>query len=137
MDSKLRIKLYSLTIDCKEPRELGKFYAALLRWELGSNDEEYAWAYPPGTQQGEYPCVVFQRNADFVPPVWPDEPGSQQQMAHMDIAVDDLEKAVRHAVACGATVASTQYSKDWTVMIDPSGHPFCLCLIKHIFSDTE
>ena len=137
MKDDLKLKLYSLTIDCKDPRALGSFYAKLLGWELGYHDEEYAWVYKPGTQQGAYPCVMFQRNEDFVPPVWPDEPGAQQQMAHLDIAVNTLESSVHHAILCGATEAQTQYSEDWRVMIDPAGHPFCLCQMKHIFTETE
>lgn len=33
----------------------------------------------------------------------------QQQMAHLDFAVNDLEKAVQHAVRCGAAVAEEQF----------------------------
>jgi len=51
-------------------------------------------------------------------------------MAHLDFAVNDLEKAVSHAVNCGAIVADTQYSNEWRVMLDPAGHPFCLCEMK-------
>ena len=136
MDNGLKIKMYSFTMDCKEPHELGKFYAALLAWEIGFEDEEYAWVYAPGTQQGAYPCILFQRNPEYKPPVWPDEPEAQQQMAHVDVAVNDLEKAVRHAIHCGATVADTQFSDGWRVMFDPAGHPFCLCLMKHIFDES-
>ena len=62
-----------------------------------------------------------------LPPVWPEEPGAQQQMAHLDFVVqkDEMHQAVAHAVACGAKVAETQFSDHWTVMIDPEGHPFC------------
>jgi len=35
MNNELKIKMYSFTLDCKEPRELVKFYAALLEWEIG------------------------------------------------------------------------------------------------------
>ncbi|MCD7899359.1 MAG: VOC family protein [Bacteroides sp.] len=137
MDNELKIKMYSFTVDCIEPHELGKFYAALLNWEIGFNDEEYAWVYPPGTQQGEYPGITFQRNPEYKPPVWPTEPEAQQVMAHIDIAVNDLEKAVQYAIDCGATMAETQFSDGWRVMFDPAGHPFCLCLIKHIFPTNE
>ena len=136
MDNELKIKPYSFTMDCTEPLALGKFYAALLAWEIGSNNE-YAWVYKPGARQGETPCIMFQRNPDYKPPVWPEEPGAQQQMAHMDVAVNDLETAVRHAIHCGATVAPTQFSDEWTVMFDPAGHPFCLCLMKQVFEAND
>jgi predicted enzyme related to lactoylglutathione lyase len=133
MDSELKIKMYSFTIDCKDPNELAKFYAALLKWEIAFIDEEWACVYAPGTKQGAYPGILFQRNLEYNPPVWPDEPDAQQQMAHLDFVVNDLEKAVQHAIHCGAKISDKQFSKDWTVMFDPAGHPFCLCLMESIF----
>ncbi|MFP3152961.1 VOC family protein [Lachnospiraceae bacterium ZAX-1] len=130
MDDKLKIKLYSFTVDCKNPHELAKFYAELLKWEIMFFDEEYACVGAPRAQQGTYPGITFQRNSQYKPPVWPEELEAQQQMAHIDFAVNDLEKAVQYAVRCGATVADAQFSENWRVMIDPDGHPFCLCQMK-------
>ena len=47
-------------------------------------------------------------------------------MEHLDFAVDDLPAAVARAVSLGARVADEQFTQDWTVMLDPEGHPFCL-----------
>lgn len=132
MDNELKIKLYTFTVDCPEPYELAKFYAALLRWEIPFHDEDWACVGAPGTGQGTYPGIMFQRNPEYVPPVWPEEPEAQQQMAHLDFVVNDLEKAVQYAVECGATIAQEQFSDGWRVMFDPAGHPFCLCLMKEI-----
>ena len=137
MGDELKIKMYALTLDCRDPHELAKFYAALLGWEIPFYDGEYACVGAPGAKQGAYPGIMFQRNPAYKPPVWPLEPDAQQQMAHIDFAVNDLGKAVEHAIHCGATVSATQFSDDWSVMFDPSGHPFCLCLIKHIFTLDE
>ncbi len=132
MDNELKIKMYSFTLDCLNPHDLAKFYAALLKWESGYIDEGWACAYAPGTNQGEYPGMLFQQNAEYKPPVWPEEPEAQQQMAHIDFAVNDLAKAVEHAIHCGATIADEQFSDDWRVMLDPAGHPFCLCQMNAI-----
>ena len=132
MNEDLKIKLYSFTIDCKDPYELAKFYGVLLQWEAMQIDEDWACVYAPGTGQGGYPAMLFQRNSEYVPPVWPAEPEAQQQMAHMDFAVNDLENAVQHAISCGATVAKAQFSDHWRVMFDPAGHPFCLCAMKPV-----
>jgi hypothetical protein len=132
MDNELKIKMYSFTVDCKEPLELAKFYGALLSWEVMFLDEEYSCVYAPGTNQGAYPSMLFQQNLEYEPPVWPAKPEAQQQMAHMDFAVNDLEKSVQHAIQCGATIADEQFSNDWRVMLDPAGHPFCLCQMKAI-----
>ena len=48
---------------------------------------------------------------------------------HLEIAVDDLEASVAHAVAQGATLAGFQPQEDVRVCLDPAGHPFCLYLI--------
>lgn len=132
MDDELNIKVYSFTVDCKDTHELAKFYAKLLKWEILLIDEEYTIVYPPGTRQGTYPGITFQRNPDYKPPVWPQQPESQQQMAHLDFAVNDLEKAVQYAIHCGATIADEQFSDNCRVMFDPAKHPFCLCQLKSI-----
>jgi predicted enzyme related to lactoylglutathione lyase len=124
--------MYALTLDCKDPYELAKFYAALLKWEIPFHDEEYVVVSPPGTNKGEYPCITFQRNPEYNPPVWPEEPEAQQQMAHIDFAVNDLEKAVQYAIHCGAAIADQQFSDGWKVMFDPAGHPFCLFMSNEI-----
>ena len=132
MDHELKIKMYSFTLDCKEPHVLAKFYGELLQWEVAILDEQWACVYAPGTKQGAYPGILFQKNLEYEPPVWPEKPNMQQQMAHLDFAVNDVEKSVQHATQCGATRAVDQYSKDWSVMFDPEGHPFCLCQMKSI-----
>jgi hypothetical protein len=132
MKDELKIKMYSFTIDCVSPQELAKFYAALLEWNVVFSDEDYAAVAAPDTKQGEYPGILFQRNPEYLPPVWPEEAEKQQQMAHMDFIVNDLEKSVEHALHCGATVAKAQFSDHWRVMLDPAGHPFCLCQMKEI-----
>jgi hypothetical protein len=47
-------------------------------------------------------------------------------MMHLDIEVDDLDAAGKHATACGATLAEYQPQQDVRVYLDPAGHPFCL-----------
>lgn len=130
MNESLKIKLYSFTMDCKNPYELAQFYEKLLHWEIPFYNEDFACICPPGAKQGEYPGITFQKNPAYLPPVWPDCPGAQQQMAHLDFSVDNLEASVQFAKQCGATVAESQFSNRWTVMLDPAGHPFCLCQIN-------
>lgn len=137
MDQGQNIKLYAVTLDCKDPYELAKFYAALLQWEIPFRDADWACVGAPGAAQGAYPGITFQRNPAYVPPVWPEEPGAQQQMTHLDFAVKDLEQAVAFAVKCGAAVAKEQFSDGWRVMIDPAGHPFCLCQMKEMMESPQ
>lgn len=126
MDKQPRIKLYSAVIDCADPDALAAFYAQLMDWLVVFSTEEYVVVGAPGMPQGGYPGLTFQRDPDYVPPVWPGKPGDQQTMEHLDFAVDDLPAAVARAVSLGARVADEQFTQDWTVMLDPEGHPFCL-----------
>ncbi len=137
MDEGLKVKMYAFTIDCVNPYELAEFYAKLLHWEIAYHDEDWACLGAPGTGQGAYPGITFQRNPEYEAPVWPGKPGEQQQMAHLDFAVNDLEEAVRYAVECGASVAEEQFSDGWRVMFDPAGHPFCLCMMKEIMDGKD
>jgi hypothetical protein len=49
-------------------------------------------------------------------------------MMHFDFQVGDLDAAVADAVALGATPAAEQPRENVRVLLDPAGHPFCLCL---------
>lgn len=131
------IKLYAVTIDCKEPLELAKFYAKLLHWEIPFSDENFACLSAPNTKQGAYPGINFQKNPDYIPPVWPEKDKFQQQMAHLDFVVSDLKTTVKYALECGATLAKEQFSENWTVLFDPSGHPFCLCEMKSVMESND
>lgn len=128
-----KIKVFSYTIDCQDTVALASFYAKLLDWEVLFADAEWSGVAPHGTKKGAYPGLLFQYNEDFVPPIWPEVEGQQQQMAHIDFAVKDLESSCQHALDCGARLAEQQFSTDYTVFYDPAGHTFCLCLIEDAF----
>ena len=51
-------------------------------------------------------------------------------LIHLDIGVADLEAGTTWAVEAGATLADYQPQQGVHVMLDPSGHPFCLFLDK-------
>lgn len=56
-------------------------------------------------------------------------PGEQTSTMHLDLGVDDLDAAVAWAIECGATPAAVQpRPTEHRVMLDPDGHPFCICL---------
>lgn len=123
----LPIALNAVVMDCKDITTLSDFYLRLLGWNREDGDEDYVVIVSP---DGKF-RILFQRNADYVPPVWPEKPGQQQQMVHLDFTVqntEQMELAVNHAISCGAMKASAQYSEKWTVMIDPAGHPFCFVI---------
>ena len=66
------------------------------------------------------------RIAGYQPPTWPD-PAIPKQL-HLDLSVGDLDAAEAEAVRLGARRAGEQPEPArWRVMLDPAGHPFCLC----------
>jgi hypothetical protein len=110
---------------------LAAFYSRLLDWPVAHEEPGTAIVKPP--QDSVF--MVFQLAEDYVPPVWPPAPGQQRTMMHLDIQVEDLEAAVAvadadadaDAVALGARVAESQPHDNVRVLLDPAGHPFCLC----------
>jgi catechol 2,3-dioxygenase-like lactoylglutathione lyase family enzyme len=123
----------SVTIGASAPRDLAAFYARLLAWPVTASEParpgmppEDGWAQirPPAEEDG--PTLNFEYEVKFARPVWPAADGRQNATQHLDIAVADLDEAVRWALGAGAVLADVQPQKDVRVMLDPAGHPFCL-----------
>ena len=117
-----RTRLSATVLGAPDPQALGAFYARLLGWTVTTNEPEWVMIKPPEGGTG----LSFQYEEGYTRPVWPTAPGKQQMMLHLDIAVDDLGKAVAWALDSGATQADYQPQDDVRVMLDPAGHPFCL-----------
>ncbi|MGW1962654.1 VOC family protein [Streptomyces sp. NPDC001935] len=115
---------WGTTIEAPDPSALASFYSELLGWPVGH--EEPGTAVVAASPQG--PFLVFQRAEGYRAPVWPPVDGRQRPMMHLDFQVGDLEEAVAEAVALGATVSDSQPQDNVRVLLDPAGHPFCLCL---------
>jgi predicted enzyme related to lactoylglutathione lyase len=111
-------------IEAPDPEALAHFYSKLLDWPVVHEEPGTSIIKPP--QESVF--IVFQQAEDYVPPVWPPEPGHQRTMMHLDVQVDDLEAAVADAVALGGRVSTFQPRENVRVLLDPAGHPFCLCL---------
>lgn len=119
--------LGAIVIDTDNSEELSKFYESLLGWikEYQGEDKEWIVLYD---EKRRYTPIVFQQDINYTPPIYPNEKDKPQQMVHLDFYVEHggLEKATEHAISCGAVVAEKQYSSDWRVFLDPSGHTFCI-----------
>ena len=119
------ILINAVTLDCRDPKALSEFYMKFLQWEKAYEDDTFVVIHTPASSVE----IIFQKNTEHIPPVWPEAPNSQQQQAHLDFKAgskEEMEAMVEYAVSCGAKKAEKQYSQSWTVMIDPAGHPFCL-----------
>ena len=117
----MRIKLRTIVIDCYDAQITSTFYCKLLGWEKTVEEPDWVLVRDPDGCTG----LSFQTEADYIPPVWPEEKNKQQKMLHIDFLVDDLEQAVSHAIGCGATKSPNQYLNNVVVMLDPDSHPFC------------
>jgi predicted enzyme related to lactoylglutathione lyase len=115
---------WGTAIEAPDPGRLARFYADLLDWPIGH--EEPGTAIVAASAQG--PFLVFQQADGYQAPVWPPAEGDQRPMMHLDFQVGDLEAAVAEAVALGARVADFQSQENVRTLLDPAGHPFCLCL---------
>ena len=113
-----------LSIDSKDPDSLQSFYAGLLGWE-----KRTMWNCPALLSPDGKMCFLFMKcECDYTPPVWPEEPGKQQKQMHFNFQVDNLPQAVEEAERLGASKAKAQFGgDDFITMLDPDGHPFCLC----------
>jgi predicted enzyme related to lactoylglutathione lyase len=114
-------RLSAIVLDTPEPAVLAEFYSALTGMPITDRDDDW-WeiAGPAG------PVVAFQLAPDHVPPTWPS--GERPQQLHLDFDVDDLDTAEQRALELGARTAEHQPGSTFRVLLDPSGHPFCLCV---------
>ena len=115
---------WGTAIEAPDPSTLARFYSQLLGWPIGHEE--------PGTTIVSAPqgsiFLVFQQADGYQAPVWPPADGQQRPMMHFDFQVGDLDSAVADAVALGASLADSQPQENVRVLVDPVGHPFCLCL---------
>jgi catechol-2,3-dioxygenase len=109
----------AVTIDCRDPQTLARFWCDLLGVEVRGTWEQYVGLYP--MQPGQ-PRLVLQRT---------DDPRPAKNTIHLDLHVPssaDLPAAVERAVALGATRVQEHDLEvtSWVTMADPEGNLFCL-----------
>ena len=114
-----RATLKMITLDSSDARRDAAFWSAVLGWEVAAVEDEYAMLIGPGGM-----ALGLGTLDDHEPPGWPNEHGSKQ--FHFDLAVDHLDRAAEEIVGLGATLPEEQPGDTWRVLLDPSGHPFCL-----------
>ena len=69
--------------------------------------------------------IRFGRVAGYEPPSWPESDTPKRY--HMDLDVVDVAEAVERCLELGASKPDFQPGGRWTVLLDPAGHPFCVC----------
>ena len=121
------ISMGTITIDCDDEDGLCEFYHKLLGGEKCMKFAHNALYIKEGVE------FLFVEEDDYLPPVWPAKSGKQQKQIHFDFGVPDLAAAVKYAEYIGAVKAEVQFGgSEFTTMLDPAGHPFCLCSENNI-----
>jgi len=128
-----KIKLQSVVLDCKEPAKLARFYSELLGGKITYEIECFVSVSIPG----ESISISCQFDENYISPAWPGSREEQMKMAHVDFSVEDMEPSIQFALSLGATKSLTQYwqpelGSQWVTLLDPVGHPFCLCFHENI-----
>jgi hypothetical protein len=115
------IRIQCVVIDCAEPHELARFWAAALGWRVTfSSDAECALEPPEGSPESDVsPDLVFVRVAD--------EKVVKNRL-HLDLRPDDQDAQVERLLAMGATRAEIGQTGEepWVVLADPEGNEFCV-----------
>jgi catechol 2,3-dioxygenase-like lactoylglutathione lyase family enzyme len=123
MRSRTKEMWWGTALEAPDPATLAAFYSGLLDWPVVNEQGGAFIVRPP--QDSVF--LVIQPAENYLPPAWPPVSGAQRTMMHLDIEVADLDEAVAEAVALGARIAGFQPNDNVRVLLDPAGHPFCLC----------
>ena len=108
-----------LDLECADPLELAEFYHQVLGWELTAHHDDYVEISDGHTR------ILFTRVRGYEGSGWPTSAAPKRY--HLCLQVDKMADAVRRCLELGAGKPDFQPGGDrWTVLTDPSGHPFCL-----------
>lgn len=135
------VTIRTVNLDCSDAHAMARFYGGMLGWEPTAIEPDWVLMRNPHGGTG----LSFQQTGGYEPPVWPEEPGRQQKMIHLELRVSPpgadggaeypeetgqaaLEAAVRLALSVGGTLPEPQFRQDLRVVLDPAGHPLCLFL---------
>lgn len=101
-----------ITIDCRDPQELARFWAAATGCPIIAD-------YGPFAMVGSRPRLGFQQVA---------EPTPGKNRVHIDGGGGDRRAQVERLVGLGASEVESHDMEGfcWTVMSDPEGNLFCV-----------
>ncbi len=110
--------IYTITVDCADPRRLADFWAAVLDYKPMFEDDDDEDEIAIESPAGGSPPILFIR----VP-----EPKSVKNRIHFDLMPDDQDAEVERVKQLGAVDADVgQKDVSWVVLADPEGNEFCV-----------
>lgn len=112
-------RLWSVVCDCRNPNELGRWWAETLGWRVTGESSHEVTVEAAGEEQ---PFSLV-----FVPVP---EPKVRKNRLHLDLAAASFEEqaaTVERLLARGATRSNIgQENMPWVVLADPEGNEFCV-----------
>lgn len=116
-DSGTQMGLSAVNFDCEDVPDLVRFYHQLLGGEIEAFE---GWS---NLLRGDELALSFQSVPEYQPPTWPTQERGQHM--HLDFQSNNRNAAVSDAISFGAVLQDV-YDR-FTVLLDPAGHPFCIC----------
>ena len=109
-------KLYTVTVDCAQPRLLAAFWSKVLDYKMAyEEDDEVAIE----ARDGNGPALLFLRVPDAK---------RVKNRIHFDLAPDHQDAEVQRLLGLGATRVNIGQGDDvtWVVLADPEGNELCV-----------
>ena len=108
-------RINNVGIDCNDLRAMTEFWQAVTGYETDSSGNGYVYLKAADGSFG-----LFMQK---VP-----EARSEKNRLHLDIAVDDVDVAVKEVTGLGAREVARhgKEGEQWSVLADPEGNQFCL-----------
>ncbi|HTG46389.1 MAG TPA: VOC family protein [Actinomycetota bacterium] len=121
MGDDLSVRIQCVVIDCADPSELARYWAAALGWRVTfTSDAEVALEPPEGSAEVDVsPDLLFVKV--------PDEKVVKNRL-HLDLRPADRDATVARLLELGATHAEIGQTGEepWVVLADPEGNEFCV-----------
>jgi len=116
-DGDMASRFTELIIDCGDAATLGRFWAAVLDYDITDEDHDCVFIEGPA---GSGPGLLFSETTD---------PKTEKNRLHIDVNPTDRDQAeeVERLIGLGARrIDIGQGDQSWEVLADPEGNEFCV-----------
>ena len=113
------VSVTCITVDCRDPRRVAEFWAAVLDWRVAHVTDDGAVVEAPDRGQPYLEFIV-------VP-----EPKTVKNRVHLGLTTAELDEQIERLLSMGAEVAWEEtFPPEWpyrnVILRDPEGNEFCL-----------